>query len=54
MLDVLSSLFIWVSDSQLDYATIQTTEEREQEGGNRYSEAVYGKCVKVEIVSAIS
>lgn len=46
-MDVLSCLFIWVSDSQLDYATMQSTEEREQEGKIEYSEAVYGKCVKV-------
>lgn len=48
ILDVLSCLFIWVSDSQLDYATTHSSEERhEQEGKTNFSEAVYGKCVKI-------
>lgn len=45
ILDVLSCLLIWISDSELEYVTTYLPEEPEQK--TKFSEAVYGKCVKV-------
>ena len=48
MLDVLSCLFLWVSDLQLNYVATPSSEEREQEEKAKFTEPVYGKCVKVQ------
>ncbi|XP_028406422.1 coiled-coil domain-containing protein 138-like [Dendronephthya gigantea] len=44
VLDVLSCLLIWISDSELEYVSPEETELR---GKAKSSEAAYGKCVKI-------